>query len=173
LRDSFTLQTLDKTGQYEFLNTKADGLLASLQLERDPATIASLRNQLNSILSQAFGLLDPAQQKDKLADFLNRTGVVENAATTSLNAADKTIRDDFNVNDPDSTASQLTNVITTAAREAGEILKGAASQAGAALVDAVPKEINIGVKIVQLFVPEGFSADVNVSTAYATGAGGQ
>lgn len=66
---SLTLTTLDDTGKYNYLRSEADSLMQQLLTEQDPAKIQALAQRINQDLLDAFGLLDPEQQQQALADY--------------------------------------------------------------------------------------------------------
>jgi hypothetical protein len=72
---SFTLATLDKPGQYAYLQNEAEQLRAQLASATDPAQIRIFAEKINADIQAAFGLLDPAEQAAMLSQFV---GNIEN-----------------------------------------------------------------------------------------------
>ena len=64
------LSTLDNTGKYQFYQDEAAKLKAQLQTETDPEKIKADAEKINADAQAAFNLLDPAQQKAALAQYL-------------------------------------------------------------------------------------------------------
>jgi hypothetical protein len=67
---SLTLTTLDKAGQYAYLQNEAETLRTQLLGSANPDTIRALAEKINADINAAFGLLEPEQQKAALGDFV-------------------------------------------------------------------------------------------------------
>jgi len=78
------LAVLDNAGKYEFLDSEIESLLEQLNTAYDPAQIQSLFEQINSKTTQAFNLLDEAEQKRLATQFIDRLYEAEALAQQRL-----------------------------------------------------------------------------------------
>jgi outer membrane murein-binding lipoprotein Lpp len=87
-----TLTTLDPRDKADFLLREANSLTAQLQTEKDPARIQALANRINQDITEAFGLLDPEEQRRRLAEFTNYANEVNTFITDHLNEIGTDVR---------------------------------------------------------------------------------
>lgn len=80
------LALLDTEGQYEFLRAEAEALAQVLGTLTDPEQILSTAQQIQTLTSQAFGLLDEEQRKAVGAEFIGFLDAVSENATNQLEA---------------------------------------------------------------------------------------
>ena len=78
------LQTLDPAAQYKFYTNEATTLYDELMASSDPARIKQLADRINADITAAFGLLDPAAQKDKLPEYLRNLDIITEGVNQRL-----------------------------------------------------------------------------------------
>jgi hypothetical protein len=88
---SLQLTVLDNEGKYGFLQAEAEQLRQQLMSTNDPETIRAIAERINADIQQAFGLLDPEQQRALLDQFVAGTREID-ALTQERLAA---VRDDL------------------------------------------------------------------------------
>jgi hypothetical protein len=75
------LSTLDNTGKYNFYSNEISTLRGQLATATDPAQIQAIAARINDDITAAFGLLDPAQQRQMLDAFVGPNGLTAQVAT--------------------------------------------------------------------------------------------
>lgn len=78
------LSLLDDKEKYQFLDAEIESLITKLSEATLPSEIERLFGQINANTTQAYGLLDPAQQKNAAADFINALYEAEAIAQSRL-----------------------------------------------------------------------------------------
>lgn len=78
------MAVLDNAGKYAYLDSEINGLLDKLGQSVDPATIQGLFEQINAKTTQAFNLLDEAEQKRLATQFIDRLYEAESLAQSRL-----------------------------------------------------------------------------------------
>ena len=85
---SLRLQTMDPEAQYQFYTSEATALYDELLATSDPAQIQRLADKINADITAAFGLLDPAAQKDKLPEYLRNLDIITEGVNERLTAVE-------------------------------------------------------------------------------------
>lgn len=78
------MAVLDNAGKYAYLDTEINSLIEKLGQSVDPATIQGLFEQINAKTTQAFNLLDEAEQKRLATQFIDRLYEAESLAQNRL-----------------------------------------------------------------------------------------
>lgn len=78
------MAVLDNAGKYAYLDTEINSLIEKLGQSVDPATIQGLFEQINAKTTQAFNLLDEAEQKRLATQFIDRLYEAESLAQSRL-----------------------------------------------------------------------------------------
>lgn len=135
-RDALILQTLDQSGQFNFLTRRAEQLAGGLIRANDPNQISSTVAQINQLVQQAFSIASPAQRQILLDQFLPFLTSVEDTAQARLDAIQAQIEQEAADNRAAlqaifdqgiasaQTTSQASNVIFDAANRFGDGVTG-------------------------------------------------
>ncbi len=109
---SLQLQVLDNQGKYGFLQADAEQLRQQLFTTSDPDTIRAIAERINADIQQAFGLLEPEQQRALLDQFIAGTREADALVQERLAA----VRDDLSTSARDVFAEINTRLEQVAAQ---------------------------------------------------------
>lgn len=122
--DNLTFQTLDNNGQFEFLTRRANDLSSGIGGLGSAAEVQNQVALINQLASQAFGLLDPEQQRAQLDTFTRSLQGTEADAQARLDVLEAEVRAQAEA-DRQATADAVRNGVVEGTQDAGFVAAGA------------------------------------------------
>lgn len=143
--ESIRMSVMDNPQKYDYLRSQADALYQQLATASDPVQIQKLSEQINKDINDAYGLLNPEQQKGASGEFISYLEKVDALTTDRLTA-----QQDIVVQQHNDLAEKLTESMDKAAaklEDAAAALKSSAETPPPPLILSIHSNASVSAEV--------------------------